>query len=51
MALEILGRTVDKTLIIDDQPEARDIFAKRLKRSISRHSPTLRPRSVRPTRI
>ena len=30
MALEILGKTVDKTLIIDDQPEAREIFAETL---------------------
>lgn len=27
MALQILGRSIDKTLIIDDQPEAREVFA------------------------
>ena len=30
MAQQILGKSFDKTLIIDDQPEARDVFAETL---------------------
>jgi CheY-like chemotaxis protein len=30
MATQILGKTFDKTLIIDDQPEAREVFAETL---------------------